>query len=245
MAQADGVEARRGGAWSRVAVAVEVALTAYAWSWIARLAARAVGLDAARGVHGGTFLAWAALSVPAGYVLLRLTLSLRGARPASIGLVRSPLGWSRAVRVGLAWGAALYLVSAATTWIGARLGLAPESGAFSIGSVWSWLAWVAGGLLAGAFGEELLYRGWLLERVERGLAGLVPDAWATRAGVVVAALAFGAQHAYQGAIAVVTVTLLGLGLGLAHLRSGRSLVVPIVAHGLLDVVGLTELYLAR
>jgi membrane protease YdiL (CAAX protease family) len=244
MASTDGVGSQRVGPWGRVAVVFEVALVANAWSWLSQLAAIALGVDARHGVHGGTYLAWAALATPAALALVLLALSVRGARPASIGLAPPPRGWLRALLVGLAWGAGLYAVSWGTTWLGERVGLEYVRDAFRVESTLSWLAWLAGGLLAGAFGEELVYRGWLLERVERGLAGWLPEAWATRAAVLVGALVFGAQHAYQGEIAVVTVTLLGVGLGLAFLRTGRNLVVPVVAHGLLDVVGLTELYRA-
>lgn len=245
MAFAGGVRSQRVGPWGRVTVVLELVLLTYAWGWIARVAASAVGLDASRGVTGGTYLAWAALATPGGLALVLLALRLRGESPATIGLARPTHGWWRAQRDGLLWGAGLFALSHGATWLAGQFGLETEHGLFRIESASSWLTWVAGGLLAGAFGEELLYRGWLLERVERGLAGLVPEAWATRAAVLAGALTFGAQHAYQGASAVAIVTLLGLGLGAAFLRSGRNLVVPVVAHGVLDIVGLTQIHLSR
>lgn len=80
MASADGVETQRTGAWGRLAVALELALVAYAWSWLSQLAARAVGLDAARAMDGGTYLVWVLIATSVGLALVLLALSVRGAR---------------------------------------------------------------------------------------------------------------------------------------------------------------------
>lgn len=93
------------------------------------------------------------------------------------------------------------------------------------------------------FYEEVLFRGFLLTRI-----GVLFDVdpiegapMAQRGRVVLAvgvtALVFGAGHAYQGGLGVAQTTIAGLGLGaLVALR--RSLWPAIVAHTLIDVVGL-------
>lgn len=96
------------------------------------------------------------------------------------------------------------------------------------------LAWILA-----AFGEEFFYRGYLLNRFRDffGSASL---------GTVIALLAssaiFGSAHAYQGITGVIDEGLMGLILGIAYLAFGRSLIVPIVAHGVQDSIDLWLLY---
>lgn len=77
-------------------------------------------------------------------------------------------------------------------------------------------------------GEEVLFRGLLLHH---------GSAWlGMPAGLALSSLLFGLVHALSLAY-VVFASLLGLALGLLYLWSG-NLVVPIVAHGVYDVVAL-------
>jgi membrane protease YdiL (CAAX protease family) len=73
-----------------------------------------------------------------------------------------------------------------------------------------------------AFGEELVYRGYLMSRaadVGNGTRG----AWACSLALVVAL--FGVAHAYT------------------YILSGRNLWLPILTHGLIDTIGLALIYL--
>jgi membrane protease YdiL (CAAX protease family) len=77
--------------------------------------------------------------------------------------------------------------------------------------------------------EEWLYRGFFLA-VVAALAGGVP------AGVlvVVAAVAFGLAHAYQGRAGIVTTGVLGGIMAAAYLDTG-SLLLPVVLHAVIDL----------
>lgn len=86
-----------------------------------------------------------------------------------------------------------------------------------------------------AFGEELLLRGFLLNR----LAAV----HGTTAGLILQALVFSLGHTYQGLGGVVNIFVVGLVLGWFYLRAGRNLWPAIAAHGLIDTVGITLLYL--
>jgi membrane protease YdiL (CAAX protease family) len=86
-----------------------------------------------------------------------------------------------------------------------------------------------------AFGEELLVRGFLLAR----FSALVGTAW----GVVLQAGLFTLGHAYQGVTGMVNIFAVGLILGVVTLRAGGNLWPAIVAHGLIDTLGLTLIYL--
>jgi len=93
-----------------------------------------------------------------------------------------------------------------------------------------------------AFGEELVYRGYLTNRI----AELVD---AKRARWVVSLLAsstlFGAVHYYQGASGVIATGLCGLLYGTLYLVSGHNLWLPIVAHGVLDGVACVLIFLGQ
>lgn len=86
-----------------------------------------------------------------------------------------------------------------------------------------------------AFGEELLARGFLLHRFE-GLAG-------TQVAVVAQALIFAAGHFYQGVTGVANIFVVALVLGWVYVRVGRNLWPVIIAHGAIDTIGITLLYL--
>jgi len=99
-----------------------------------------------------------------------------------------------------------------------------------------------------AFGEELVIRGFVMPRLEWAF-GPVCRGWGFGQGaarvpaVMLQALCFGAVHAYQGWAGVIMTGLLGAVLGVVYYRCGRTLAVPILAHGLFDSVGVTGLYL--
>jgi hypothetical protein len=86
-----------------------------------------------------------------------------------------------------------------------------------------------------AFGEELLVRGFLLDRFDK-LFGL-------RIAVVAQALLFALGHAYQGITGMLNLFVVALVLGVITLRAGRNLWPAIAAHGLIDTLSLTLIYL--
>ena len=90
-----------------------------------------------------------------------------------------------------------------------------------------------------AFGEEISYRGYLLNRSADVLGGSAAAYWA--AAVFVAVL-FGLGHWYKGPAGVVDSGFAGLVLGGAYVLSRRNLWVPILAHGFIDTFGVIGLY---
>ena len=91
-----------------------------------------------------------------------------------------------------------------------------------------------------AFGEEFVYRGYLMNRVA-DLAGGGAAAWALSLALV--SVLFGVGHLYQGVSGILVNTAAGLVYGAVYLRAGRNLWAAIVAHGVYDTVGLAFLYL--
>jgi membrane protease YdiL (CAAX protease family) len=93
-----------------------------------------------------------------------------------------------------------------------------------------------------AFGEELVYRGYLLNRIA-GLVSTNQAGWAV--SLLVSSILFGAVHAYQGASGVIATGLCGLLFGMMYLASGRNLWMSIIAHGTLDTVGFVLVFLGK
>jgi membrane protease YdiL (CAAX protease family) len=99
------------------------------------------------------------------------------------------------------------------------------------------LAWALAG-----FGEEMVYRGYLMNRVA-DLFNRNTSAWIV--SLVAVHIGFGLAHAYQGMTGIIDEGLIGLLLGLIYLRTGRNLAVPIVAHGVSDSVDLILIFLGK
>jgi uncharacterized protein len=90
-----------------------------------------------------------------------------------------------------------------------------------------------------AFGEEMAWRGWLMNRVA-GLGRKSRVAWIISLLLVNAA--FGMAHSYQGITGILDEGFMGLLLGLMYLFAGEDLWIPIVAHGVQDSIDTLLLY---
>lgn len=88
-----------------------------------------------------------------------------------------------------------------------------------------------------AFGEELIARGFILHR----FSSLFGDGLA----IVAQAALFALAHAYQGPVGMANIFALALVFGVVYVRCGRNLWPVIVAHGLVDTVGITLIYLGK
>lgn len=93
--------------------------------------------------------------------------------------------------------------------------------------------------LFAAFGEEFLYRGFMLESIHRILGG-------GRAAMVVAVIAqamlFGAGHVYQGPAGMIPIAAGAIVYGLLYWAGGRRLWPLILAHGIVDTIGITMIF---
>ena len=84
-----------------------------------------------------------------------------------------------------------------------------------------------------AFGEEMLFRGYVLNRVAE-VFNRTKLGWTV--GLLVSSVLFGLMHFYQGYFAVLISFLIGLAFGIAYIRLGFNLWVPIFAHGIYDTI---------
>jgi membrane protease YdiL (CAAX protease family) len=90
-----------------------------------------------------------------------------------------------------------------------------------------------------AFGEEIGYRGYLLERAaDIGRRSSTAYAFA----LIISSVLFGIGHYYKGPAGIVNSGVAGLILGGAYLLAGRNLWAPVLAHGFMDSVVLIANY---
>jgi membrane protease YdiL (CAAX protease family) len=90
-----------------------------------------------------------------------------------------------------------------------------------------------------AFGEELVYRGYLMNRVA-GVLGGSNGAWI--ASFIFMLGLFGLHHFTQGVTGVTENIIDGAILGALYLATGRNLLAPIIAHGVQDTVDALLIY---
>ncbi len=173
------------------------------------------------------------------------SLRLRGLRWRDVGFSRPP-SWPRALALGTLAGIAMEIFS---TFVSVPLlsrlaGKPPDLSDFRplVGNLGLVLAMIAASWLLAAFGEELVYRGYLMNRVA-GLGRGTPGAWL--ASLVLVSAYFGWAHEAQALTGMLQEGFAGLLLGLLYLGSGRNLTVPIVAHGVSNTVAFILIYFDR
>jgi membrane protease YdiL (CAAX protease family) len=175
--------------------------------------------------------------VPILFVLGLISLRLRDGGWAAMGL-HWPASWRRTVLIALAVAALRILLGALVIdpLTAHFLPAAKEpSGSDEIaGHVMVALRWLLLIWTFAAFGEEIGYRGYLLNRAADVGGRSKPAYWT---GVVIVAVLFGFGHYYKGPSGIVDSGMAGLVLGAAYVLSKRNLWVCILAHGFIDTFG--------
>jgi membrane protease YdiL (CAAX protease family) len=179
------------------------------------------------------------------FLLAWASLRFRGIRWKDVGFAR-PRSWVKAFAAGIAVGLAMELLELFVTqpllarWIGKMPDLsdfASLAGNLKLLLIYLALVWVLG-----ALGEELVYRGYLMNRVA-GLFRNAKVAWTV--SLIVVSVAFGCAHLDQGSTGMVENIVDGLLLGALYLACGRNLAVPVIAHAFSDTLDFLLIYLGK
>ena len=91
-----------------------------------------------------------------------------------------------------------------------------------------------------SFGEETIYRGFLLTRLEEMGGG---GQAASSLAVVTSSVVFGLVHFDWGVVGIIQTTFMGLALAISYLMVKRNLWVLILAHAYMDTALLVQMYL--
>lgn len=178
------------------------------------------------------------------YLLLLgwLSLRLRGMRWKNVGFAR-PRSWGQAVLIGIAAGIGIEVFELfvsqplLTRWLGRMPDLSNFTivhGNLKLTLIFLLLTWTLF-----AVGEEMIYRGYLMNRLA-GVFCEIRPAWAL--SLLLISVVFGCAHVDQGATGILENIWDGLLLGGLYLACGRNLAAPIIAHGMTDTLDLLLMY---
>lgn len=174
-----------------------------------------------------------------------ISLRVRGIRWRQIGLTRYR-DWKTTIAVGDAAGVAMetFQLFVSQPLLVHLFGKQPDledfralTGNLKLSLIFFLLVWTLA-----AFGEEMVYRGYLMNRVA-DLLNRTRPAWIV--SLIAVHVGFGLAHAYQGITGIIDEGLMGLLLGVIYLRTGRNLSMPIVAHGVQDSIDLVLIFLGK
>jgi membrane protease YdiL (CAAX protease family) len=175
---------------------------------------------------------------PIGAVIVLIWAWLSRTKLRDLGLVR-PRSWLGGLALGLVLGVALKVAMKAVVM--------PLFGAPAMNLSFQYVAHDNAAALDLAtyaiygtgFAEELVFRGFLFERM-RKLFG--ESAAATLATLLIATSIFAVAHWQQGVYGVLNAFITGLVLGAVYLAVGRRLYVPMIMHTAFDLAALTMIY---
>lgn len=180
--------------------------------------------------------------VPILVVLGLLSMRLRNGGWAAMGFKR-PSSWTFIIGVAL--------IAAALRLVLGELVIIPLTGQFwpapidpagsddIAGNIQQALLWLLIVWGFAAFGEEIAYRGYLLNRAADVGGRTTAAFWI---GMIAVAVLFGYGHFYKGPAGIIDSGVAGLILGTAYLVTGRNLWTCILAHGFIDTVGVTAAF---
>ena len=172
-----------------------------------------------------------------------LSLWLRKSGWRQLGL-RRPTNWLQTIGLGIAAGV---IYQAVSIWLIAPLlyqitGKPIELSQFASlhNDVPQLLLWLAVSWTIGAFGEEMVYRGYLLNRLA-DLFGRSTGGWVI--GALISSALFGLGHAYQGITGILETFLFGCVMAGLYLAGRRNLWLPVIAHGVYDTTAFILIFL--
>lgn len=174
-----------------------------------------------------------------------VSLRLRGARWRDVGLARGP-GLRRLAYFGVMGGIALetFQLTITQPLVVRVFGAAPDLRPFAglAGNLPRAVGLLVFVWAVAAFGEELVWRGYALNRV----VGLLQGGRAPYfIGLGIVSALFGLAHFHQGLPGVVVESVGGLILGATYLGCDRNLAIPIAVHGVVDTIDVVLGYLGQ
>jgi uncharacterized protein len=180
--------------------------------------------------------------VPYLFLLGWISLRMRGLGWKSVGLVPFS-SWTRTLFLGVTAGCAMEALQLFVTQplLVSLTGKPADLSDFHelIGNLKLLLIYLPLVWILAACGEEMVYRGYLMNRVA-GLFRNKQVAWTV--SLIAISTLFGFAHMDQGITGMIDEGLMGLLLGSFYLGCSRSLAVPIIAHGVQDTIDMLLIF---
>ena len=183
--------------------------------------------------------------VPWLFLLAWISLRWRGLGWRDVGLAR-PANWQRTIVIGVLGGIGIELLELFITQplLVKLTGKMPDfSDLGELHGNWKLLLlYLALTWTLGTFGEEMVYRGYLMNRVA-GLFRNSKIAWTI--SLIAVSFVFGLGHIDQGITGQVENMIDGALLAAIFLATGCNLWAAIIAHGLTDTIDIVLMYLGK
>jgi membrane protease YdiL (CAAX protease family) len=177
------------------------------------------------------------------FVLISIFIRKKGLK--GISLVR-PKSWILTLVLGIVGGCMYQFLSlyAIEPLISRITGSLPDLSHFAAikGDTKFLLTWLAITWTAAAFGEEIIYRGYMMNRTADFFRNS-KSRWVI--GLLFSSILFGTIHYYQGLSGMLSTGISGLFFGAYFLASGRNLWSSILAHGVSNSIGFILIFLGR
>lgn len=189
---------------------------------------------------GGTYLPIS--HTPYLLVLGWLMLLIRGKRWANLGL-RWPAHAASTLMLGAIAGVALSVheLIVLEPVVRSFTGSSPDLSMFKElrGNLQATLFWIALSWVLAAFGEEMVWRGYAMNRFAEVFGGGTV-AWIL--STLAVNIVFGVAHEYQDITGVIVTAIGGVTYAVLYFLAGRNLFVPIVAHGMQNTCDFLFIY---
>ena len=180
--------------------------------------------------------------------LVWLGIKLRGQKWSDFGLTFGRIRLKESFRIFLLsllvciLGLAGYMLG---TLIMANISGMPESADMSVyeylhNNIFMLIITLIGVYIVSSFGEEVIYRAFLINRIsELGL----DTKYGKIATVLISAVIFGLVHYEWGPTGMVSTGLMGLALGICYMKLKKKLWILVLAHAYMDTLLLVQVYL--
>jgi membrane protease YdiL (CAAX protease family) len=174
-------------------------------------------------------------------ILIRLVLWLRRSGWQEFGL-KKPESWPKTFLLAVGGLVTIFVVVRLTLPVVIRLtGQPVDRSQFDVlrGNVPALILGLLVVWTLAAFGEELIFRGYLMNTLARVFR---QEKMGWIAACIVNSILFGLGHTYQGLTGIVMLGIVGLLYALFYLGTGRNLWVPILMHGLYDTAAFLVIF---
>jgi hypothetical protein len=171
-----------------------------------------------------------------------LMLRLRGYKWSSVGMMK-PENWLRTIAIAIVTAIFLQLLSSFVTEpLITRFTHQPtDLSKFKplVGNTKLFVIYLLVIWTLAAFGEELVYRGYIMNRIA-DIGNRASYAWGI--SLLLVSVLFGLSHSYQGITGIIDTGVTSLVLGSLYFYTGRNLWALILAHGFSDTIALLIVY---
>jgi len=176
-------------------------------------------------------------------------LKLRGESWKDFGLTFKSISWRGGIKLFLL--SLLVLVLALAGFIIGSIIMANITGIpeganmtgydYLKGNIGMLLLTLAGVYIVSSFGEEVIYRGFLITRISQiGADSKI----ARNLAVILSSIIFGLIHYSWGPMGMVQTGFMGLALGICYIKLKRRLWILILAHAYMDTILMIQMYMA-